>query len=202
MIKTIIFDIGNVLMKFAWWPYVTSIFDEETAKIVSEAIWRDGYWNEFDRGVMTEEEIHEKMVACAPEYEKEIHIALDNVARCMHKFDYSISWIQDLKEKGYQVLYLSNYSNYLMRMKPEVLDFLPYMDGGVFSCDVKVIKPDKVIYSKICEKYDLNPSECVFIDDNQVNIEAANDFGIHGIWFEGYEKSYPDIMNYLEKNGI
>lgn len=202
MIKTIIFDIGNVLMKFAWWPYVTSIFDEETAKIVSEAIWREGYWNEFDRGVMTEEEIHEKMVACAPEYEKEIHRALDNVAQCMHKFDYSIPWIQDLKEKGYQVLYLSNYSNYLMRMKPEVLDFLPYMDGGVFSCDVKVIKPDKAIYSKICEKYDLNPSECVFIDDNQVNIEAANDFGIHGIWFEEYEKSYPDIMNYLEKNGI
>ena len=42
-----------------------------------------------------------------------------------------------------------------------------------------------------------NPDECMFIDDYAANIEAANAFGIHGFLFEGYENSYPIIMEYL-----
>ena len=200
MIKTVIFDIGNVLVRFAWKPYITELFDEEKADHITEALWHDGYWNEFDRGILTDEQIREKMVVYAPKYEKEIHYALDHAGKCLHKFDYAIPWIQELKEKGYQVLFLSNYSEFLMKANPEVLDFLPCMDGGVFSCDVKLIKPDSVIYAKICEKYNLNPDECMFIDDYAANIEAANAFGIHGFLFEGYENSYPIIMGYLNNN--
>lgn len=200
MIKTVIFDIGNVLVKFAWKPYVKELFDEETADHITEALWYDGYWNEFDRGVLTDTQIREKMVAYAPKYEKEIHYALDHAGKCLHKFDYAIPWIQEIKEKGYQVLFLSNYSKFLMKANPGVLDFLPFMDGGVFSCDVKLIKPDSAIYAKICEMYNLNPNECMFIDDYAANIEAANAFGIHGFLFEGYEKSYPILMEYLNNN--
>ena len=62
MIKTVIFDIGNVLVRFAWKPYITELFDEETADHITEALWHDGYWNEFDRGILTDEQIREKMV--------------------------------------------------------------------------------------------------------------------------------------------
>ena len=85
-----------------------------------------------------------------------------------------------------------------MELNPEVLDFLPYMDGGLFSCHAKLIKPDPAIYQRLCEKCDLIPEEALFIDDNAANIEAAKRFGLHAIRFEGYEKSYGEIMDYLK----
>lgn len=201
MIKTVIFDIGNVLMKFDWWTYIRSVFDEDTARSVTRAIWKPGHWEEFDRGVLSDEEIVKRMEDAAPEYKNEIHIALDRVGECMDRHEYAIPWVKQLKEMGYQVVFLSNYSEFLMRIKPEVLDFIPYMDGGLFSCHAKTIKPEREIYEKLCEKCQLIPEECLFIDDNQANIAAAKEFGIHAIWFQGYEKSYDEVMDYLEENG-
>ena len=199
MIKNVILNIGNVLMEFSWWPYIRSLFDEETAKIVTEAMWKYGYWEEFDRGVLSDEEIVKLMEDAAPEYKNEIHLALERVGECMFKFDYAIPWVKQLKEMGYRVVFLSNYSEFLMRLKPEVLEFLPYMDGGVFSCHVKLIKPDPAIYAKLCETCDIKPEESLFVDDNAANIESAKAFGLHAIRFEGYEKSYEVVMEYLEK---
>ena len=201
MIKTVIFDIGNVLMEFSWWPYVRSLFDEDTARVITDAFWKTGYWEEFDRGVLSYEEIVKLMEEAAPEYVKEIHLTLERVGECMRKHDYAIPWIKQLKEMGYQVVFLSNYSEFLMKLKPEVLDFLPYMDGGVFSCHVKLIKPDPAIYQVLCDKCNLVPEESLFVDDNAANIESAKNFGLHAIRFEGYEKSYGEVMEYLaERN--
>ncbi|MBR6614753.1 MAG: HAD family phosphatase [Lachnospiraceae bacterium] len=201
MIKTVIFDIGNVLMEFSWWPYVRSLFDEDTARVITDAFWKTGYWEEFDRGVLSYEEIVKLMEEAAPEYVKEIHLTLERVGECMRKHDYAIPWIKQLKEMGYQVVFLSNYSEFLMKLKPEVLDFLPYMDGGVFSCHVKLIKPDPAIYQVLCDKCNLVPEESLFVDDNAANIESAKKFGLHAIRFEGYEKSYGEVMEYLaERN--
>ena len=51
MIKTIIFDIGNVLMKFDYGPYIKNLLkDDEVIEKVNDAVWRTGYWNELDLG--------------------------------------------------------------------------------------------------------------------------------------------------------
>ena len=71
--------------------------------------------------------------------------------------------------------------------------------SGVFSCHVKLIKPDPAIYAKLCETCDIKPEESLFVDDNAANIESAKAFGLHAIRFEGYEKSYEVVMEYLEK---
>ena len=202
MIKTVIFDIGNVLVKFDWWSCARSLLDETTARMVTDAMWKDGYWEEFDRGVLSYEEIVEKMEHAAPEYKEEIRTALKHAGNSLNKYDYAIPWIQELKTQGYQVLFLSNYSEFLMELNPGVLDFLPYMDGGLFSCHAKRIKPDPAIYAMLCEKYGLKPEEAVFIDDNAANIEAARQFGLHAIRFEGYEKNYEEVMKYLAENGL
>ena len=115
----------------------------------------------------------------------------------MGKMDYAIPWISELKERGYRVLFLSNYSEFIMNSKPEVLDFLPLMDGGVFSCYVGLIKPDPAIYQKICDKYDLDPAECVFIDDNEENVKAARDFGLNALHFTGYSETAENLEEWL-----
>ena len=194
MIKTIIFDIGNVLIDCRGEDYLCGMFGEEQAGAVAAATFGKPYWKQMDQGVMDGEEATERMIADTPELENEIRKAMEYVGNCLFKQDYAIPWIRELKEKGFQVLFLSNYSEYLRRKNPEVLDFLPYLDGGVFSYEVKMIKPNPDIYQYILNVYKLVPEECIFVDDLAENIEAAKAAGIHGIQFRGYEKSYDEIM--------
>lgn len=199
MISTIIFDIGNVLMTFDNKPYLHKLFqDRQTEEQVYGAIWGTGYWDELDRGE-DKDILLKKMIADAPAYENEIRTAVENIEQCMSRKDYAIPWIQEMKTRGYRVLYLSNYSTYIMNVKPEVLDFLPYMDGGVFSCNVHLIKPDPEIYQTLMEKYSLIPEECVFLDDTQANVKAARDAGMQGIVFESYFQAREELERVLDR---
>ena len=189
MINTIIFDIGNVLVDYDHISYVRSLWEDDRimGKVIG-AIWDSGYWGELDRGEDTER-IFSLMLASAPEYAEEIRLAFENVGQCLHRTEHAIPWITKLKKRGFKVLYLSNYSEYAMQANPSVLDFLPYMDGGVFSCHAHMVKPDPGIYRKICDDYRLTPEKCVFIDDNYDNICAAEKFGLKTILFTGYPET-------------
>jgi FMN phosphatase YigB (HAD superfamily) len=67
-----------------------------------------------------------------------------------------------------------------------------------FSAEVRLIKPDPLIYEHCLRGLDVAPSEALFIDDRQVNIEAARNMGIHGIQF----KSMAQLKMELEAAGF
>ena len=199
MIRNMVFDIGNVLMDFRWKEYMRSLFGENEALIqtINQGIWHNGCWAAMDKGEMDGAATLRSAVAFAPQYEKEIKLTLDRVALAFHKFGYAVPWVQELKGMGLNVYYLSNYSAFSIAANPDVLNFIPYMDGGVFSFEVKAVKPDPEIYRCLCDKYDLKPEECLFTDDVPANVKGAQACGFQGIVFEGYEKTYPVIMKAL-----
>ncbi|MBR6862917.1 MAG: HAD family phosphatase [Acidaminococcaceae bacterium] len=199
MIRNMVFDIGNVLMGFRWKEYMRSLFGENEALIqtINQGIWHNGCWAAMDKGEMDGAATLRSAVAFAPQYEKEIKLTLDRVALAFHKFGYAVPWVQELKGMGLNVYYLSNYSAFSIAANPDVLDFIPCMDGGVFSFEVKAVKPEPEIYRCLCDKYGLNPEECLFTDDVPANVKGAQACGFQGIVFEGYEKTYPVIMKAL-----
>ena len=199
MIRNMVFDIGNVLMDFRWKEYMRSLFGENEALIqtINQGIWHNGCWAAMDKGEMDGAATLRSAVAFAPQYEKEIKLTLDRVAHAFHKFGYAVPWVQELKGMGLNVYYLSNYSAFSIAANPDVLDFIPCMDGGVFSFEVKAVKPEPEIYRCLCDKYGLNPEECLFTDDVPANVKGAQACGFQGIVFEGYEKTYPVIMKAL-----
>ena len=199
MIRNMVFDIGNVLMGFRWKEYMRSLFGENEALIqtINQGIWHNGCWAAMDKGEMDGAATLRSAVAFAPQYEKEIKLTLDRVALAFHKFGYAIPWVQELKGMGLNVYYLSNYSAFSIAANPDVLDFIPCMDGGVFSFEVKAVKPEPEIYRCLCDKYGLKPEECLFTDDVPANVKGAQACGFQGIVFEGYEKTYPVIMKAL-----
>ena len=200
MIKNIIFDIGRVLIGFEWKDYVNSLFDEETAERVTAAMWGTGYWKELDRAVLTDDEIVERFYSAGPDVKEEIWEAFSRVGECVKRRDWAIPVIDDLKARGYRVLYLSNFSEHVMSSNREALDFVPHMDGGIFSCDVNVIKPAADIYLKLIEKYDLKPEECIFIDDHKDNIAMARKCGMKGIVFRDRDQFEADLGQALAKD--
>ena len=199
MIRNMVFDIGNVLMDFRWKEYMRSLFGENEALIqtINQGIWHNGCWAAMDKGEMDGAATLRSAVAFAPQYEKEIKLTLDRVALAFHKCGYAVPWLKELKRMGLNVYYLSNYSAFSIAANPDVLNFIPYMDGGVFSFEVKAVKPDPEIYRCLCDKYDLKPEECLFTDDVPANVKGAQACGFQGIVFEGYEKTYPVIMKAL-----
>ena len=199
MIKNVIFDIGRVLINFDLRNYLELIFDDERSRLeVIKAVWESGWWKELDRGVIPEEEVIAKFRELAGEYSPAVDRYLENLPECFKKTDYAIDWVKKLKSEGYNVYYLSNYSEFIRRSCPGILGFIPCMDGGVFSDEVKLLKPDPAIYEALIKKYDLNPAECLFTDDVQANVDAARNLGFRAIRFDGYEKTYPVITKYLE----
>ncbi|MBR1671627.1 MAG: HAD family phosphatase [Fretibacterium sp.] len=198
MIDTVIFDIGNVLAEFNWDRYIHQILDDEgVIGRVNEAIWGHGLWEEFDRGVMDDEAIIAGFVSHAPEVEREIRLACARIGGCITRLDHAQPWLREVRATGRRVLYLSNYSRIIMKGNPGALDFLPLTHGGVFSCDVHLLKPDRAIYARICREYGLTPSSCVFIDDVEGNVQAARDFGLNVIQCRSYEQARADLSAML-----
>ena len=194
MIDTVIFDIGNVLAPFNWAGYIRrTLSDPATIETVNDAIRGHGLWEEFDRGVMKEEDIINGFISYAPDCEREIRLLCSHLGGSMDRADYAIPWLRSVKETGRRVMYLSNYSRFIMNDNPGVLDFLPMMNGGVFSCDVHLLKPDPAMYDCICKKYGLTPSRCAFLDDMEGNAKAARDFGMTGIHVKNHEQAKAEL---------
>ena len=189
MIHNIVFDIGNVLTDFRWKGFLEDKgFGEEMIKRIAEASFMSPLWNEIDRGVWDTEKLMREFVRRAPEIEKELYIAFDNITGMVTKRDYAIPWIQEWKQKGCGVYYLSNFSDKAYKECIDALDFLPFMDGGILSYQERVIKPDQKIYGLLLSKYNLKAEECVFIDDTPINVEAAKALGFAGIVFHTKEQ--------------
>lgn len=194
MIKTIIFDIGNVLAGFAWREYFQSFgYSKEVFQRISKATVESKIWAEYDRGALTDEEILDKFVENDPGIEKELRQSLTNIKGLLKKYDYAVPWVKELKEKGYQVLVLSNFASKAYTDCQEVLEFLKYVDGGILSFRDKVIKPEPEIYQLIIDRYGLVPEECVFLDDTEKNLRAAEEFGMHTIHFTERERALEEL---------
>ena len=194
MIRNLIFDIGNVLTDFRWKEFLQDKgFDEEMISRIAAASVQNPLWCEFDRGILSEEEMMQAFVKEAPELEKELHLAYDDIHGMVTPRAYAIPWLQELKSKGYGVYYLSNFSKKAEVECSECLSFLPYMDGGILSYKEQLIKPDPAIYTLLLERYGLVAEESVFLDDTLANVEAARKLGIYGIWFQTKEQAEEEL---------
>lgn len=189
-IQNVIFDIGAVLIGFDWDAYMAHLFDDEqTREAVTAAMWHNDDWHELDRGAISLDEVLALFTENAPEYAGAIREALYRLGEAPTRQPYAIEWVEALKARGLRVYYLSNYFEFLMKEAPQVLDFIPHMQGGVFSCQEHLLKPDPAIYRVLCDRYGLEPEECVFIDDTQINVDAARAFGMQAIRFESYAQA-------------
>ncbi len=200
MINTIIFDIGNVLADFTWKEHFERLgYTGQLFERIAKATVLSEDWNECDRGVLSDEEILKRFAAKDPEIGADIRRCFINKKGMVSRNDYAIEWIEELKQRGYKVLYLSNFSGSAAVECSEALDFIPHMDGGIMSCNEKVIKPMPQIYKLLIDRYDLEPEKCVFIDDTEKNLTGASGFGIHTVLFKNLKQAKEDLEKLLSE---
>ena len=195
VIKNVIFDIGGVLVDFRYYAYMKELgFSEEVMKAIEKRIIINDIWNRLDLGIESEEDLYKEAMQSIPEYQEEAKLFFEKIVDIVEPYPYTVSWINSLKAKGYKIYLLSNYpeSMYDIHEKAKY-DFVKLVDGKVISGKVKMAKPDSRIYKYIFEKYNLNPAECIYIDDRKDNIEAGRKEGLHSIIFDNYENVCKEI---------
>lgn len=197
MIQNIIFDVGKVLVEWEPERVMRRLgMDAPTVEAVADATVRTKDWDEADRGACAPEELLARFIEKAPEYEKEIRSFWEHIGMAIYQYDYVKEWMRTLKEQGYHLYILSNYGARTYEHTKEKLSFLADVDGALFSFQVKQIKPEPEIYHTLLERYNLNAEECVFLDDREENIKAAEACGICGIRFTSYEQAKQSLREY------
>ena len=200
-VKNIIFDVGQVLVSYEWEEYLKSFhFPEEEEKLIAEKVFKSQIWNERDRGLFPEKEYLRQFLAALPaEYEEDVKQVLGESEKTIGIKDYAETWTSYLKSQGYHLYILSNYSQFMLeRTRMNKMPFLKNMDGVIFSCEVKEIKPEPQIYKTLLTRFGLKPEESVFLDDRLENCEAARKLGIYAIQFHDLKQAAQE----LEKLGV
>ena len=156
MIKNIIFDIGNVLVTFDWEDLAREIgFTDDDIQILVERVIGDR-WDEFDRGVMPEDEALKYIQEVLPGLEDKFATLWYRIDEAIAVYPYVDGWMKNLKEEGYNIYLLSNFPKSLFEKESkEKLTFLKFVDGKVISSFVKLIKPDREIYEYLLNQYNL-----------------------------------------------
>jgi 2-haloacid dehalogenase len=185
-IKTIIFDLGGVLVD--WNPdYVfKTIFDnEEEMKWFYENICTP-HWNEEQDAGRPIEEATEQLVKEFPDHEHNIRAYYGRWEEMLHgPIHDTVEIFSELKaSKKYKLLALTNWSAETFPIALERFDFLHWFDGRVVSGEEKTRKPFLDIYETIIRRFNVDPRMAVYIDDNLRNLHPANDLGMHTIHFQ------------------
>lgn len=186
MIRSLIFDMGNVLLDYN--PRVCLdlyLEDEPDKEIIMRELFRGPEWVEADRGTVTSADLYKRVKERVP---TRLHSALKQCAEgwqaCMKPLPGAKAFLFAAKAAGYGIYLLSNASQTVYDYFPDFLLF-DFFDGWVISSDVHLLKPDPAVYQYLLSRYRLKPEDCLFVDDRPENVEAAVFCGMKGFVFEG-----------------
>ena len=186
MIRNIVFDMGNVLVRFDPDLFLDRVGAAEADRpLIMREVFKSVEWAQMDRGNLTDEEAVQRMCRRLPE---RLHGTVEDLV--LHwdlpilEIEGSFDLVRELKELGYRIYLLSNASLRQHAYWPRV-PASRYFDGTFISADVKVIKPQPEIFQLFLDSFRLDAAECVFIDDSNYNIEGALNSGMSGIVFYG-----------------
>ena len=199
-ITTIIFDLGGVLID--WNPryvYRTIFESEEKIDWFFENICTHE-WNEHQDAGRSLKEATDELLAKHPEHENEIRAYYDRWEEMLGgAINETVEILRSLKETNKYKLYaLTNWSAETFPVALQRYDFLQWFDGIVMSGEEKTRKPFPEIYQTLLTRFNVNPSEVIFIDDSLRNVEGANAVGIDGIHFQSPQQ----LLNELKSQGI
>ena len=203
MIKNVVFDIGNVILNFDYMKVISEYTDSiEEKKFILDNIMNSPEWLGYsliDTGFITKEE------AIQIVQDRTNHINDNLVRKFWNNYNnYAfvdkrvLNLIERLKNKGYKVYLLSNMNEYTFN-KVKASNLFNIVDGYVLSYLVHQVKPYISIYKTLISKYNLTVSECLFIDDNENNINTANSLGMIGRLVK--PDNYEDI-EYILKSAL
>lgn len=189
-IKALIFDNFGVLMDVVYGSLRHVLPVEARARLLS-------ILDEADNGRISADDELKRIVELLNEYNLDGAEQVAKAIQFSEKNDELLNFILE-KRNQYKTAMLSNVSAVIWNYyTPEQME--KYFDRVVLSYQEAIAKPDPRIYQLVCERLGVEPSECVFADDNEINVDAANKIGMHGIVFTSNSDYFAKLKEILAR---
>ena len=186
MIKNIVFDFGQVLVKFVP-AYIVAqhTADPQTARLIEDVVFDRTYWNRLDAGEVSDDEavlaFRSQLPSCVCDLgERVFRSWIDHIPPIEGMWEL----VAAIDARGIPLYLLSNISPHFAERADE-FSVLRHFKKCIFSGLCHMTKPDGGIYRHLLRECDIRPEETLFIDDSPQNIAGAEACGIHGFLFTG-----------------
>lgn len=197
MIRNIVFDMGMVLMDYHSLEACRAAApDEESALKVYAALFDHPEWVGLDDGSVDEDDLARHAMArltdepLRPLVPQLLRGMPQNVLSPMPGMPELVDWVFS---SGFRVYLLSN-AGYTVSQNRQIIPRIDRFHGVVFSADERMVKPDPALYQVLTDRYRLKPDECLFIDDNPLNTEAARKLGWQAHLFDGNQPALRRVL--------
>jgi len=200
-IKTILFDLGGVLLTNDWHHEFMDEMNAEYKKkfnIDADALSKqwDIYWPLYKIAKIDEKKFWKNLFKDAENYD------VKEVVRIWKKYQKVINpelfdLIKKLK-KNYKVVALSNVSKEAFEYKRKRFRLDDYFEGYFTTYAMGLAKPYREIYEKTLEQLKNRPEECLFIDNSLHNLDVPKKMGLHCIHFVSVEKLEKDLKKLVK----
>lgn len=204
----IVFDFGAVV--FSWKPelLVRTAFPAQAAtpaaaRSLAADLFHHDDWQNFDRGTIAQDAVVTRAAQRLGLPHAAVQALVADIPNHLAPIADTLALLGRLRERrarqqDLRLYYLSNMPEPYARVLEQRHDFLQWFDGGMFSADVKMIKPQPDIFALLQSRYALDPAHTVFIDDLPANVDAARTHGWHAIHFESASQLEPQLAAHID----
>ena len=197
MIKNVVFDVGNVMVRWSPSDIVHRCFalaPETDANLArAQALFRCQTWRRLNLGELTQAEAELA-------FQTELGLTADqtrdvffHVMDHQELIDGTMAIAERLRKAGYRVFALTDNVHEIVAHLKSRHRFWELFEGAVISAEIGLMKPDAAIFRHLLQTFGLQPSETVFFDDFQVNIDGARAVGIEARLFTTAKQCEQDL---------
>ena len=185
MAKTLIFDLGGVLVDLNWERVCAPLTElsKKRAADVRREVSEGSLARLLMLGQLSSTEFHRRLcqtLGIEIEYEAFLGIWV----RLLSANEEIVPLVERLKENHPLVL-ASNTDEIHFTYSKQQFGVLNHFDQHFLSYQMGILKPDPQFFHRMLRDLGLPPTECVFIDDVNENVESARSLGITAIQFQG-----------------
>lgn len=199
MLKTVVFDMGNVLVHFSHDQMCAQIgelcgkTDDEIQRLIIDSGLQ---WN-FERGLITPDELHRRVeeLVGQPLSQAALAHAASNIFRLNTPI---VPLLDELRQLGHRLVLLSNTSIWHFEFIRSTFDVLDRFDAFALSYEAGAIKPEPQIYEVALKALHCAPHEAFYTDDVLHYVEAGRSHGLHAEVFTDVQS----LRSHLRRHGV
>jgi putative hydrolase of the HAD superfamily len=182
--RNIIFDLGGVVLDWNPDAILEGYYADSDARATMKvALFQHPDWLQMDRGVLTEPEALSRLEERTGRSRPELARLFEAIRSSLRPKADTVALVESLAQRDVPLYCLSNMPASTFAYLREQHAFWSAFRGIVISGEIKMMKPEREIFEYLLRRYDLTPTETVFVDDHAPNIHAAQALGLHTVWF-------------------
>ena len=197
-IKAVVFDFGQVIS-----IPLDPVKIEKLAKLagVEREQFESVFWSlrkEYDRGTIDAREYYRAVLSrLGTSLDEE---GINEMIRLdyeiwKHINNHTVTLMEDIKKQGYILGILSNMPHDFLAWARKNLSVFSLPHKSLFSCEVKLIKPEQAIFRKLLSILGIESRDLVFFDDSAENVDSAKTLGIEAFLWKTPKNARAELLS-------